>query len=244
MNGWYVMADAQTINFNEKPIATVADFENLLIESNISVSGDTIYQIVGKIRNDKIHIWADATEKSIGKQIGFICNGQIISAPQVNCRIENGHFAISMHKVLNPESIYQLICKERFEAKATTYKYWINSIMAEMTKSSANKLSNVIKTLYVEPMSFSLKNIKSQYSVLENALYKELQTSSLSSSSSDYMRSKEYIEYKKFIHSNPVSISFMLDGFLFSENTQGLYGYLIDDIILSVYPNAKSINAH
>ncbi|MCL2040475.1 MAG: hypothetical protein FWG84_00355 [Bacteroidales bacterium] len=35
-------------------------------------------------------LWADATEKSIGKRLGFIVDDKLVSAPMVNMRIENG----------------------------------------------------------------------------------------------------------------------------------------------------------
>ena len=35
-------------------------------------------------------LWADATEKSIGKRLGFIVDDKLVSAPMVNMKIENG----------------------------------------------------------------------------------------------------------------------------------------------------------
>ena len=57
--------------------------------------------IEGKLKADKVNKWANATEKRIGKRIGFVFNDSVIMAPTVNCRIESGSFTInSSDKVL------------------------------------------------------------------------------------------------------------------------------------------------
>lgn len=240
-NGWYHIKDTETNVLERQPIVTVADFETVRIDSALNTLGNVTYFIVGKIKKDKIQTWEDATQKSIGKQIGFLFDGRIISAPQVNQQIENGIFMISLHNTQNPKKVYQAICKEKFDLRITIYRYWINSIMAEMSKPIAENLLNTINSLYIIPTNLSIENIKQQYSVLENALYKELQTPNFSSHSSDYMSSKEFVEYKKFILNNPVSICFLIDGFLFNETPNGLFGYLIDDIVMAKYPKVKSV---
>lgn len=95
VNGWYFITDSQTQAFDKLPIVTVADFETLRVDSALNSENAMTYVITGQMKADKIKTWADATEKAIGKQIGFLYNGEIISAPQVNARIERGHFQIS-----------------------------------------------------------------------------------------------------------------------------------------------------
>lgn len=58
-------------------------------------TGEMAYQIMGRVNDQSIKIWADATEQSIGKHIGFVCNNKVVCNPLVNARIESGNFAIS-----------------------------------------------------------------------------------------------------------------------------------------------------
>ncbi|MGC8141419.1 SecDF P1 head subdomain-containing protein, partial [Salmonella enterica] len=51
--------------------------------------------IQGVLKQDKIPVWADATEQRIGKRIGFVYKDSVIMAPSVNCRIESGSFSIN-----------------------------------------------------------------------------------------------------------------------------------------------------
>lgn len=82
------------------------------------------YAISGRISKHKINKWADETEKSIGKQIAFVYNDSIISAPQVNARIESGTFMITslLNKKL-PE-IYKGIMKEKSDSIEVIFKDW------------------------------------------------------------------------------------------------------------------------
>ena len=116
-NGWYHIKDLDANALEMQPIVTVADFETVTIDSAENALGNLTYFIVGRIKKDKIHIWADATEKSIGKQIGFLFDGKIISAPQVNQRIENGNFMISLHNIEEPKKVYQEICREKIDLR-------------------------------------------------------------------------------------------------------------------------------
>ena len=52
------------------------------------------YIIAGKIKSGKAKAWANATERAIGKQIGFLYKGKVITAPQVNARIDSRNFQI------------------------------------------------------------------------------------------------------------------------------------------------------
>ena len=59
-----------------------------------------------------MNLWAEETEKAIGKQIAFVFNDSVISTPTVNMRIESGNFAITSYcDTLLPE-IYEELNKE------------------------------------------------------------------------------------------------------------------------------------
>lgn len=74
------------------------------------------YVLTGKVKAGKIKTWADATEKATGKQIGFLYNGKIITAPQVNMKIENGNFLISSPELIEDRekihAIFEQLKKE------------------------------------------------------------------------------------------------------------------------------------
>ena len=77
-------------------------------------------------------------------------------------------------------------------------------------------------------------DVEQEYKKLEIALFEELQKPNFSSRAEDYMKSEAYLNYKTFICKNPDYIEMMFRCFLFKSNPQGLYGYLIDDIIKGV----------
>lgn len=79
------------------------------------------------------------------------------------------------------------------------------------------------------------------YQTLELALRAELQKPCVSSHANDYMKSLPYQHYKSYIYTHPEAIKQMFQCFLFKESPNGLYGYLIDDIIRNKYPEAPSI---
>ncbi len=106
-NGWYYISNGTNDSISEKPIVTVDDFEILKLDSSLNRENNKmIYQIIGKINQESVEKWAEATEKSIGKRIGFIYNNELICDPQVNCRIESGNFAISSRQNHNLKEIY------------------------------------------------------------------------------------------------------------------------------------------
>ena len=101
-DGWYFITDSKANAVDRSPIVTASDFAALLLDSFPDAGHGTVsYQVIGKIKDNKVKAWADATEKAIGKQIGFMYNGEIISAPQVNMRIESGNFSISSKELLH-----------------------------------------------------------------------------------------------------------------------------------------------
>ncbi len=100
-NGWYLITDTETMAADKTPIVTASDFEALRLDSVVQSAtsdafpGQTVFLITGKVKADKVDAFADATEKHVGKQMGFLYNGEIITAPQINMRIESGHFSIT-----------------------------------------------------------------------------------------------------------------------------------------------------
>ena len=91
-NGWYPVADIPENMIEGKAIATTKDFEICVLDS--TYYPDMIV-ITGKLKDDKIQKWADATESRIGKRIGFVFKDSVIMAPTVHCRIESGTFTIN-----------------------------------------------------------------------------------------------------------------------------------------------------
>lgn len=98
-DGWYLLTDPATGTYAPEPIVTAADFATLRLDSFPNSEGRTVYQIVGSVKEERMDSWADATEKAVGRQIGFLYRGEIISAPRVNMRIDSGRFAISSQEL-------------------------------------------------------------------------------------------------------------------------------------------------
>jgi preprotein translocase subunit SecD len=113
-DGWYLITDTKTMAPDKIPIVTASDFGALIIDSTRQSSisdvfpGQVVFQITGKIKADKVKNFADATEKAVGKQIGFLYNGDIISAPVVNNRIESGYFSITPSFMNDRKKMMQL----------------------------------------------------------------------------------------------------------------------------------------
>lgn len=112
-NGWYHVLDINRNSLSEEPILTVKDFAALRLDSGMYQSGEKCYMIVGEIKACRVDAWADATEKAIGCHIAFVFKDAIISAPQVNCRIEGGRFSISTLEGHNLVAIYESLQKEK-----------------------------------------------------------------------------------------------------------------------------------
>ena len=95
-NGWYYITSGAQDSLSAEPIVTTKDFVSIRLDSFMSErTGKMAYQIVGRVNDQSIKIWADATEQSIGKHIGFVCNNKVVCNPLVNARTESGNFAIS-----------------------------------------------------------------------------------------------------------------------------------------------------
>ncbi len=113
-NGWYLITDAATMTLDKTPIITVSGFDDVKLDSVQQPAiadlfpGQVIFQITGKIKADKVKKFADATEKAIDKQIGFLYNGEVISAPRINQRIDGGHFSITPPFMNDRDKMMQL----------------------------------------------------------------------------------------------------------------------------------------
>ena len=115
-NGWYFITDNVTDSVSEMPIVTVEDFAELRLDSSVMQSGESIYQIIGKLKAEKAGDFADATERVTGHRIGCVYAGEIFSDPQVNMGIASGTLAISSFTLSldreKMEEIYRNLLKE------------------------------------------------------------------------------------------------------------------------------------
>ena len=110
-NGWYYITDRAEDSISLEPIVTINDFEEIKLDSAENLKGKFIYQITGHVDADCVEKWADATEHSIGKRIGFVFQDEVICTPCINCRIETGSFAISAQDT-DIKSIYWQIVRK------------------------------------------------------------------------------------------------------------------------------------
>lgn len=97
-DGWYPLADYPDNRVVGNPLATVKDFERVTIARNTYIIySDTVSQLLieGRVKPEKRRQWADGTERLIGKRLGFVYNDSVITAPQINARIESGSFQIT-----------------------------------------------------------------------------------------------------------------------------------------------------
>ena len=107
-NGWYPVTGDSNDSLSLEPIVTTKDFSVLRLDSDAFGK----YVIFGQIHPYYMNLWAEETEKNIGKQIAFVFNDSVISNPTVNMRIESGNFAITSYcDTLLPE-IYEELNKE------------------------------------------------------------------------------------------------------------------------------------
>lgn len=91
-NGWYYILDNRKDSISDEPIVTVKDFVTLRLDSS-EMSGQPFYEIVGRVSKYKLNTWGDATEKAIGKRIGFIYNNEV--------NLPTGKYAIGERKFLH-----------------------------------------------------------------------------------------------------------------------------------------------
>ncbi len=116
-NGWYHVMQGQEDSIAHEPIITVKDFIALRLDSGKNV-------IVGQISKHKLKIWGDETEKAIGQKIAFLFNDSVITAPQINCRLESGTFQISSLSDNNLPTIFKELRKEKIDSIEALFVGW------------------------------------------------------------------------------------------------------------------------
>ena len=121
-NGWYYVLGENQDSLSREPIVTVKEFAELRLDSD----SFGIYAIVGVVSKHKLQKWADATEQAIGKHIAFVFNDSVVSAPQVNQRIESGNFQISVPHGSNWDlpTIYRQLRKEKIDSIDALFHDW------------------------------------------------------------------------------------------------------------------------
>lgn len=107
-NGWYHVTGDSNDSLSLEPIVTTKDFSVLWLDSDAFGK----YVIFGQIHPYYMNLWAEETEKNIGKQIAFVFNDSVISNPTVNMRIESGNFAITSYCDTLLPGIYEELNKE------------------------------------------------------------------------------------------------------------------------------------
>lgn len=114
-DGWYPVADNPDNTIIGKPLATVKDFERVVLQRDTFViDGDIVIRmyIAGKIKPEKRKSWADGTESLIGHRLGFVFKYSVIMAPTINTRMESGSFEIVSPDTILLKRIYQSISKQ------------------------------------------------------------------------------------------------------------------------------------
>lgn len=119
-NGWYYILDNRKDSISDEPIVTVKDFVALRLDSS-EMSGQPFYEIVGRVSKYKLNAWGDATEKVIGKRIGFVYNNEVITCPQVNMRLESGYFSIS-NPAYDIKDLFYQIRQEKMDSIENVFK--------------------------------------------------------------------------------------------------------------------------
>lgn len=112
VDGWYPFADHPDNSIVGKPLATVKDFERVaIVRDTFIIESDTIWQLLiqGRVKPEKRRQWADDTERLIGKRLGFVYNDSVITAPQINARIESGAFQITSPDTTLIKELYNTI---------------------------------------------------------------------------------------------------------------------------------------
>lgn len=111
-DGWYPVADYPDNSIVGEPLAMVKDFERVVIvRDTFIIEKDTVSQLLiqGRVKPGKRRQWGDGTERLIGKRLGFVYNDSVITAPQINARIESGAFQITSSDTVLIRNIYNSI---------------------------------------------------------------------------------------------------------------------------------------
>lgn len=113
-HGWYHISGFPSDTIIGEPLVTVKDFETVVfVKDTFVIDGKNICQsiIQGRVKPEKRQQWSDGTEHLIGERLGFVYNDSVITAPQVNARIESGTFQINSSDTTLLRKIYNSIQK-------------------------------------------------------------------------------------------------------------------------------------
>lgn len=101
--GWYYIVDNEngfkrqldkTEEFyviDPEPILIKGHFDEIeIFETNFQGQYEDYLGLSLQINKKYADLWADATEKSIGKRLGLIIDNKLVNAPMVNSRIDGG----------------------------------------------------------------------------------------------------------------------------------------------------------
>ena len=117
-NGWYYVTSGKQDSLSAEPIVSTKEFAAVELDSfQNEQNKDMVYLIEGRVKDSSVKTWADATEQSIGKHIGFVYRNKIICYPRVNARIESGNFSISSTEAAEMKALYKEIQEEILNAK-------------------------------------------------------------------------------------------------------------------------------
>lgn len=103
VTGWYFITEDNTgfkrlldkseevYSIDPKPILINEHFDKYEIyETEYHGVNDNGLGLSIRISKKYAYIWADATEKTIGKRLGLVIDNVLVNAPKVNMRIEGG----------------------------------------------------------------------------------------------------------------------------------------------------------
>ena len=157
-NGWYRIIDGLKDSIASQPIVTVKEFATLRLEKDFFEK--TV--ITGSVSKHKLQVWADSTERLIGKRIGFVFNDSVITAPQVNMRIESGNFQISNPHNCDMLSLYRSLLKEKKDSLDALFKAngWENDTLFNQLEQ--RKQDSIINTLDYIDACFIIKGFENK----------------------------------------------------------------------------------
>ena len=150
-NGWYRIIDGQKDSIASQPIVTVKEFAALRLDKDVFGKA----AIIGRVSKHKLQAWADSTEQLIGKRIGFIFNDSVITAPQVNMKIESGTFQITTLRNYDLSALYRSLLKEKKDSLDALFKAneWENDTLF-FNQLDQKKQDSIINTLdYIDACS-------------------------------------------------------------------------------------------
>ena len=158
-NGWYRIIDGQKDSIASQAIVTVKEFSALRLDKDLF--GKAV--ITGSVSKHKLQAWADSTELLIGKRIGFIFNDSVITAPQVNMRIESGTFQIAALHNYDITFLLKSLLKEKKDSLDALFKAngWENDTLF-FNQLDQGKQDSIINTLdYIDACSI-IKGFENQ----------------------------------------------------------------------------------